>query len=95
MARGKGTRGRGGRGASNSRGTQANPGTLDDTGVDGENERQLTLGKRGQEASGSKGGDDTGTKRKKQDESDEEDWGLEGKSFWKAEYLNQLTLMHM
>ena len=85
MARGKGKRGRGGRGASNSRGTRANPETGDDSGVEGERERELTLGKRSQGAAGAAGGAESSTKqRKKQDEQEEEDWGLEGKSFWKS-----------
>ena len=59
---------------------------MSDSGVDGEDERQLTPGKGDQGATGATGGENTGTgtKRKKQDESDEEDWGLEGKSFWKS-----------
>ena len=77
MARGKGKRGRGGRGASNSRGTRANPETGDDSGVEGEKERELTLGKRSQDSAGAAGGAETSTKqRKKQDEPEEEDWGL-------------------
>jgi len=81
MAGGKGKRGRGGRGASNSVGTRANPIVTKDR-VNEEEEGQLTSGKEGQ---GATGGEKTGTKRKKQDESDEEeDWGLEGKSFWKS-----------
>jgi len=80
MARGKGKRGGGGRGASNSRGTRANPGTVNVPAVEGEEEVDLTLGKRSQET----GGAEKSTKRKKQDGSDDEDWGLEGKSFWKS-----------
>ena len=81
MVRGKGTRGRGGRGASNSVGTRANPTAMEESGVNREKEGQLTPGTGDQ---GATGGANHSTKRKKQDDSEEEDWGLEGKSFWKS-----------
>ena len=81
MAGGKGKRGRGGRGASNSIGTRANPIAMVESGVNEEKEGQLTPGTGDQ---GAAGGAKHSTKRKKQDKSDEEDWGLEGKSFWKS-----------
>jgi hypothetical protein len=93
MARGKGTRGRGGRGASTSKvGTRANPKAMQDEGEQEETERQQreqltpSYGSGGARAgeNGAGGGDKHGTKRKHKDESDDEDWGLEGKSFWKS-----------
>ena len=92
MARGKGTRGRGGRGASTSKvGTRANPIAMRDEGEEGTEKQQgeqLTpssgSGGAGTGEKGAGGGDKHGTKRKHKDESDDEDWGLEGKSFWKS-----------
>ena len=93
MARGKGTRGRGGRGASTSKvGTRANPKAMRDEGEQEETERQqgeqLTpssgSGGAGTGENGAGKGSEHGTKRKHKEDSDDEDWGLEGKSFWKS-----------
>ena len=90
MTRGKGTRGRGGRGASASKvGTRANPIAMQDLGAHEETVPQLTpsssSGGAGAGEDGAGGGGKHGAKRKQKDESDEEeDWGLEGKSFWKS-----------
>ena len=90
MTRGKGTRGRGGRGASTSKiGTRANPIAMEDLGAHEETEKQLTpssgSGGAGAGDHGAVGGAKHGANRKQKDDSDEEeDWGLEGKSFWKS-----------
>ena len=89
MVRGKGSRGRWGRGASNSKvGTRANPIAMEVSGANEETEQQLTpsSGSGGARAGdeGAAGGAKHSAKRKQKDESDEEYWGLAGKSFWKS-----------
>ena len=90
MTKGKGTRGRGGRGASTSKvGTRANPIAMQDSGEHEETEKQLTpssgSGGAGAGDEGGVGGAKHSAKRKQKDDSDEEEvWGLEGKSFWKS-----------
>ena len=81
MVRGKGTKGRGARGGSTTRSGASRD--QDDLLARGAIEKDLPSTKRDKEDEGA-GVDGTQAKRKKQDEKDDEDWGLEGKSFWKG-----------
>ena len=82
MARGKGTRGRGARGGSTTRSTRSSQDT-EDLLASGVLEKDLASAKRTKETNEGAGGEGTLAKKRKQDE-EAEDWGLEGKSFWKG-----------